>query len=497
MAEPATSDGNVLTTLDDRVPTAFYWQLTLLATLGGFLFGYDTSNIGSALNFVPYNLHGLALGYLVSGASLGAAAGALLAARISDHFGRKPLLVVDAGIYATGAILSAVTPDAPVLLIARTLIGLAIGADSAIATAYIAEYAPKERRGSLAMLQQWMITVGILIAYVIALIIFAAFPASAASVGWRLVLGLGAVPALVGLVLRTQMPESPRWLLRHGRYEDVRKAMATLGTEASMDDVRRAAEVIERIEGQQTRRQAWTPGVRRALIVVCVFFIFQQITGINVPLYYGPHLLGPIFSGAHASLVQTTVAGVEVTAIMTAVNVASTYLGFRWIDKFGRKPLAIGGYTGMIVFALVAALGLVVVPAGNWRLVVIMIGLDFFIASFAIGVGGTGWTLQGEVFPTAVRGQAAAFCAMIDWLANFLLIEVFPVWQNAISLSGVLVCFAALAVLAIVFIWKFLPETKGLPVEEIVRIFEQPVTHGGSRLSGGVRGPQIQPGASS
>ena len=260
-------------------------------------------------------------------------------------------------------------------------------------------------------------------------------------------------------------------LLVIGRYEDVRKAMAALGTEASMDDVRRAAQVVEQVEKGSGRR-AWTPGVRRALIVVSVFFVFQQITGINVPLYYGPHLLGPIFSGAHATLVATTVAGVEVTAIMTAVNVASTYLGFRWIDTFGRRKLAIGGYTGMIFFALVAALGLAFM-SGTARLVVIMIGLDFFIASFAVGVGGTGWTLQGEVFPTAVRGQAAAFCAMIDWLANFLLVEVFPVWQNAISLGGVLVCFAALCALAIAFIWKFLPETKGLPVEEIVRIFEQ------------------------
>src|SRR5215467_11723190 len=201
----------------------------VLTTLGGFLFGYDTSNIGSALNFVPYNLHGLALGYLVSGASLGAAAGAIVAGPAADRFGRKKLLIVDAGIYAAGAILSAVTPDAAVLLFARTLIGLAIGADSAIATAYIAEYAPKNRRGSLALLQQWMITVGILIAYIVALIIFSAFPGSAASVGWRLVLGLGAVPALVGLVLRTQMPESPRWLLRRGRYEDVRKAVSALG----------------------------------------------------------------------------------------------------------------------------------------------------------------------------------------------------------------------------------------------------------------------------
>ena len=131
-----------------------------------------------------------------------------------------------------------------------------------------------------------------------------------------------------------------------------------------------------------------------------------------------------------------------------------------------------GGYAGMIIFALVTTLGLGAVT-GTARLVVIMIGLDFFIASFAIGVGGTGWTLQGEVFPTAVRGQAAAFCAMIDWLANFLIIEVFPVTQNAISLGGVMVVFAGLCALAIVFVWKFLPETKGLPVEEIVRVFER------------------------
>jgi sugar porter (SP) family MFS transporter len=486
MAQPAATR-NILTTLDEKPPTAFYWQLTLLATLGGFLFGYDTSNIGSALNFVPYGLHGLALGYLVSGASLGAAAGAILGGPAADRFGRKTLLVVDAGIYAVGAILSAVTVDAGMLLAARTLIGLAIGADSAIATAYIAEYAPKNRRGSLSLLQQWMITVGILVSYLVALIIFAAFPGSAASVGWRLVLGLGAVPALVGLVLRTQMPESPRWLLRHGRYDQVRRAMAALGVgDVTEEEVRGAADVVERAEQRGSRaarwRRDWTPGVRRALIVVCVFFIFQQITGINVPLYYGPHLLGPIFAGPHASLVTTTVAGVEVTAIMTAVTVASPYLGFRWIDKFGRRKLAIGGYTGMVVFALVAALGLALL-SGTARLVVIMIGLDFFIASFAVGVGGTGWTLQGEVFPTAVRGQAAAFAAMIDWLANFLLIEVFPVWQNAISLGGVMVCFAALCVLAIVFVYRFLPETKGLPVEEIVRVFERqkgtaaPVTH--------------------
>ena len=482
MAQPTRSAGNsVLTALDGQKSTAFLFRLTLLATLGGFLFGYDTSNIGSALNFVPYNLKGLAEGYLVSGASLGAAAGAILAGPIADRFGRKGLLIADAGIYAVGSILSAVTPDAATLLIARTLIGLAIGADSAIATAYIAEYAPKDRRGGLSLLQQWMITVGILVAYLIAWLIFGLWPNSAATVGWRLILGLGAVPALLGLALRTTMPESPRWLLRHGKYDQLRSALGILGVkDVSDEDIQAAAQTIEKVEGGDSkaqRRKNWTPGVRRALVVVCVFFIFQQITGINVPLYYGPHLLGPIFAGPHASLVKTTVAGVEVTAIMTAVNVASTYLGFRWIDKFGRRKLSMGGYTGMIVFALIAAAGLAF-TSGTFRLVVIMVGLDGFIASFAVGVGGTGWTLQGEVFPTAVRGQAAAFAAMIDWLANFLIIEIFPVSQNAISLGGVLVVFAGLCALAIVFIWKFLPETKGLPVEDIIQLFDEQAKKG-------------------
>jgi MFS transporter, SP family, arabinose:H+ symporter len=146
----------------------------------------------------------------VSGASPGGAAEAILADPAADRFGRKKLLIADAGIHATRAIIPAVTPDAAVRLFARTLIGLAIGADSAIATASVAEYAPKNRHGSLAMLRQSTITVGILVAYIVALIVFSAFPGGAASTGWRLVLGLGAIPALMGLGLQAPMPQSPR-----------------------------------------------------------------------------------------------------------------------------------------------------------------------------------------------------------------------------------------------------------------------------------------------
>jgi sugar porter (SP) family MFS transporter len=463
----------VLKELDGKVPTRFYWQLTLLATLGGFLFGYDTANIGSALAFVPYHVSGFAEGYLVAGASIGAAVGALAAGPLTDWFGRKKMLVIDAGIYAVGALLSALSWHLFVLMAARTLIGLAVGADSAIATAYIAEYAPSGRRGALSLLQQWMITVGILVSYLVALAVFGLWGGVAGTVGWRLVLGLGALPALVGLVLRVQMPESPRWLLKKARYADARGAFATLGVEVSEDEVQRTARRVEAVERREQRRSrtGWTRGVRRALVVVSVFFVFQQITGINVPFYYGPVILGPIFGGK-GGVLQQTVAGLEVTAMLATVNVVATYWGFRWIDRRGRRPLSMGGFAGMAVFAVVAALGIWYLT-GIPMLVCVMIGFAFFIASFAIGVGGTGWLLQGEVFPTAVRGQCAAIAASVDWIANFALVEVFPTWQKAIGLGWVLVCFAGLSVLAVIFVFLFLPETKELSVDGIIGLFER------------------------
>jgi MFS transporter, SP family, arabinose:H+ symporter len=482
--KPAQPSGrNVLDDLDSRIPTNFYWYLAVLACIGGFLFGYDTSNIGSALGFLPYHLSSFATGYLVAGASLGAAAGALIAGPLTDHFGRKILLIVDASIYAIGAILSAITPDAGVLLFSRTLIGLAIGADSAIATAYIAEFAPRSRRGQLSIIQQWMITVGILVAYIIAVIILKADPGGAGSEDWRLILGLGGVPAIVAVALRSHMPESPRWLMLHGRYDETRKAFGRLGMDTTDEEVRRAADQLYRQQRQQKGTAQWTRGVRRALIIVCLFFVFQQITGINVPFYYGPTILSGYFLSGH-NAVAAAVAGVEVTAILGAVNVVATYFAFRWIDKLGRRPLAIFGYMGMTVFILIGALG-VAFLVGIPQVVLVMVGFSFFITSFAIGVGGTGWLIQGEVFPTAVRGRAAAIGACVDWLANYALIEAFPAWHTSIGLGWVMVCFAVLCIVAIGFVYKFLPETKGLSVEQAVEVYEHEAEGGTlGRLSG-------------
>ena len=461
----------MLSDLDAQATTSFYWYLALLSCIGGFLFGYDTAVIGSVLDFVPYELSDLQTGYLVAGASIGAAVGALAAGPFTDRFGRKSLLVLDAGIYAVGAALSAFATDTSTLLFARTLIGLAVGADSAIATAYIAEFAPRGKRGALMIMQQWMITVGILVSYLTAIVVFKVAPDSATGVDWRIILGAGALPALLALALRTRMPESPRWLMHNKRYGDTRDALRTLGMEVSEDEVRQTAEKLQEAKRQRASKTLWTPGVRRAFLVVCGFFVFQQITGINIPFYYGPTLMGGYLESGQ-SAVDAAVAGVEAAAILGAVNVVATYFAFRFIDRIGRRKLAIGGFVGMAVFMLVAAWGVAELD-GVARVWVIMIGFSCFISSFAIGVGGTGWLIQGEVFPTEVRGRAAATCASVNWLANFVIVQWFPTLNTAFGLAWVMVMLAGLAVLAVIFVAVFLPETKGVSLEEITAIFER------------------------
>jgi sugar porter (SP) family MFS transporter len=464
----------VLADLDSQVTTTFYWYLATLSCIGGFLFGYDTSVIGSVLGFLPYDLGSFETGYLVAGASIGAAVGALGAGPFTDKFGRKSLLIVDALIYAIGAILSALTVSAFMLIASRTLIGLAVGADSAIATAYIAEFAPRSRRGSLMIMQQWMITVGIFVSYLIALLIFKVAPGSATGADWRIILGLGAVPALIALALRTRMPESPRWLMLNKRYADTQQALEKLGMDVTEDQVRETAEQLAETERELSRKSLWTPGVRRALWIVCGFFVFQQITGINIPFYYGPTLLEGYFKSG-SSDVDIAIAGLEAAAILGAVNVVATFFAFRYIDKIGRRKLAIGGFLGMAIFILVAAYG-VANMTGLPKVWVVMLGFSFFITSFAIGVGGTGWLIQGEVFPTAVRGRAAAVCASVDWMANFVIVQWFPTLNDQFGLAWVMILFAVLAVLGIAFVARFLPETKGLALEDVTAVFEKKAT---------------------
>ncbi|QIW24090.1 MFS transporter [Sulfolobus sp. S-194] len=453
---------DLLKVLDSRKVTRLYWIITILAAIGGFLFGYDTAVIGTAAEFAPYHYSGFLLGYEIASASLGAAVGAIIAYFYTDRYGRKSLLILDAGIYTAAAILSALTINGIMLLIMRTIIGVAIGADSAVATAYITEYAPKDKRGSLAIMQQWMITIGILGSYLVGSAILYFLPSLAYVFDWRLILGLAAVPALIGLIFRFMMPESPRWLIYTGQFDRLKRELAKFGISVSDDVLERT-----RREIQSEMSVKLDTATKKALLLVGLWLVFQQITGINVPFYYGPIILSKlhIFSPT-TNPVYSAIDGVLDSTILAVINVAATYIAFRYIDKIGRRTLGISAYIGMALFDLIG--GISILYGFDIGLLISFAG---FIIFFAYGVGGTGWLIQAEYFDTRIRGRMAAIGALIDWLANFALIEVFPVILSTVGLSGSMFIFFALDLVALAFVYFFIPETKGMSLEDIVNMF--------------------------
>ncbi|EZQ01961.1 sugar transporter, partial [Candidatus Acidianus copahuensis] len=408
----------ILNQLDNRKVTRLYWIITILAAIGGFLFGYDTEVIGIAAVFVPFKFTGFALGYEIASASLGAAIGAIIAFFYTDKYGRKSLLIADAAIYSAAAILTSLSVNGIMLLTLRTIIGVAIGADSAVATAYITEYAPRDRRGSLAIMQQWMITIGIMGSYIVGIAVLAIAPSLAFTLDWRLLFAIAAIPALVGLVLRFMMPESPRWLLLSGKIDRLKKDFAKLGLNVDNSQIDRAI-----FEVRNEEKSKFDTAAKRALFIVSLWIIFQQITGINVPFYYGPTILLSLhLFGSSSNPVYSEISSVEAASILAAINVAATYIAFKYIDRIGRRSLGLSAYAGMLAFDL---LGGILLMRGI--LIGALIAFAGFIVFFAYGVGGTGWLIQAEYFDTRIRGRMAALIAFIDWISNFVIIEVFPV----------------------------------------------------------------------
>jgi len=433
-----------------------------IAGLGGLLFGYDTGVIAGALLFIrdDFGLGNFAQGLIVAAVPIGAVAGAALAGPVGDGWGRRRAILLAAVVFIAGALGSAAAPDATVLFIARLVVGVAIGIASANAPVYISEIAPPESRGRLVSFFQLSITVGILIAYLVGL----AFDHSE---GWRWMLGLGCVPALVLAFGMLRMPQSPRWLVMRGEDFEARATLARIRVDEPAAIDRELAEIHGEIDTEPGRwSELLQPAVRAALLVGVGLAVLQQVTGINTVIYYAPTIVE--FTGVNSSGASILAAvGVGV------VNVAMTVVALRLLDRAGRRALLMVGVSGMTLALL--ALGAAFEGGGQSTLssAVAIGSLMVFVASFAVSLGPIFWLLNSEIYPLGVRSKAAGIGTMANWIANFSVSLTFLLLIETLGRSGTFWFYAAVGLLTLLFCWKLVPETKGKHLEEIQAVFRE------------------------
>lgn len=432
-----------------------YIIATIITALGGFLFGYDTAIISTTLPFVTplFNLGTGQVAFLVAGESILAAIGALVAGPLVDKYGRKFLLIADGFMYLIFAILTSVASGGFLLILWRTLIGFSIGADTAIATGYISEFSPTKVRGRLAITQQLMIFSGFTAAFWVGYLL-------SFSGDWRLMYGIGAIPALILLMLRFYLPESPRWLLLQGEVEKAKKSMKKFGLVVKEN-------IITPKPEKGFRDLISNKSVRKVLILVGIWLAFQQITGVNIILYFGPTIYGYLgLSGPRA---------IFNTAIAESLGAIEYAISFFLIDRWGRRRLGMIGYGGLVFSIVLMLIGINYLDANSITLAVAFVfaAMTLFLLFFHIGVGGVGWVLQGETLPTEFRGRGMGILAAVDWIANFIIIFLFPYWKASFGIFSFFVFELVLSLAAIVLISMFFPETKGIPLEQMPSLFSR------------------------
>ncbi len=425
--------------------------------LGGMLFGYDTGVISGAILFITPDL-GLTPfleGLVVASLLLGAAAGAGSAGPLSDRLGRRNLILIAAVIFTIGAIGAGLAPGVGTLVLFRIVLGLAVGAAALIVPLYLSEIAPTEIRGAISSLNQLMITVGILLAFIVNALL-------ANSEAWRWMLGLAVVPSVVLFIGMYFMPETPRWLVSRGREDEARDVlMRSRSAQEAENEIREIKEVEREEEGGL--QELLAPWVRPALIVAIGLAVFQQIIGINTIIYYAPTTLKNVGYGDAAAIYANLIIG--------AINVVMTLIAIRFIDRVGRKPLLLGGLVGMVVSLTVLGLSTLLLsePSSPTDTVAIitLLCLAGFIISFAATWGPTVWVVLPEVLPLRIRGTAMGVAIFLHWIANFVVSQTFPSLLAALGPGIPFLGYAVIGVLAFIFVSAFVTETKGRSLEEI------------------------------
>ena len=438
--------------------------ICFVATLGGLLFGYDTAVIAGAIGFLQkrFALTPLEEGWAAASALAGCVLGAALAGTISDRLGRRRMLIVAAVLFLVSAVGTAVPPTLFWFDVFRLLGGIGVGAASMCSPMYIAEISPARIRGRMVSLNQLAIVFGMLAVYFVNYYI-ASLGDEAWNVqtGWRWMFGSEAIPALALLVLLLFVPESPRWLTEQGRRTEAVRVLTRINGPAQAE--REIGEIEQAIASESgSLDQLLLPGMRLALTIGVVLAVLQQVTGINVFLYFAPEIFKSI-SGAESSaaLLQTIVVG--------AVNMLFTVVAIWTVDRWGRKPLMILGFSGMGICLLFLGLAAYLQRTDTWVLVC-MLG---YIASFALSVGPVTWVILSEIFPTRIRGRAMAIATVCLWTANLAVSQTFPMLDKNEWLIATFRhafpfwLYGAFCLVAIVFVIGWVPETKGRTLEEI------------------------------
>jgi len=426
-----------------------------VAALGGFLFGFDTGIISGALLFIKQEF-GLSAGLqqlVVGSLLLAAVVGALLGGPISDVWGRKRTLILAALIFGVGALVASFSPNLAVLVVARVLLGLAIGIASMIVPVYIAEIAPPRVRGALVSLQQFMITVGIMVSYLVSY----AFSGSGA---WRWMLGVGMIPAAILFVGMLPLPESPRWLLAKDRRQDALGVLRRIRHEEHNPEAELAEiEAVHKMQVGVSYLDLFRPSVRPALVVGVGIAFINQMVGVNAVIYYAPTILKDAGFSSSAAILATTGVGI--------LNMLVTLCALLLIDRVGRRPLLLVGISGVLLALIVlgAAYLLPGGPSGAGFLLVA--GLLVYIASFAASLGIAIWLLNSEVYPLEVRGKGAAAGAFTHWVLDFVIASTVLTLIATITPTGMFWFYGLFAILGIVFVLRRVPETKGKTLEEV------------------------------
>ena len=432
------------------------YVVAIVASLGGLLSGYDTGVISGALLFIneTWILPDTLQGFLVSSVLIGAVLGAATNGVLADMFGRKKIIMATAVIFIAGSIMCAFASNVYVLIISRIFVGFAVGIVNFVVPLYLSEISPKQLRGTLVSLYQWAITAGILFSY----FINAAF--AQAVYNWRWMLFAGVFPGLILFVGMCLMSDTPRWLVSKNRDDEAKNVFKKI--EPDVDVEKEIGDIKSTLqsegEGKQFRFKKWMI----MPFVVGVGIMFAQIcTGINTIIYYAPTIFKTAgFDSNLTAIYATTGIGV-VNFVMTIVAVFFT-------DKIGRKPLLYFGLTGVMLslFALGTSFAFASVLGSSLKWVAVG-SLVTYIICFAMSLGPIGWILVSEVFPLKIRGIAMSICTVSNFAFNFFVVGSFPILLHRVGGAWTFWMFGFVSLLCIIFVYFFVPETKGISLEQI------------------------------